>query len=166
MAIDTDLAHEARIGAVLILQQPGSSERAHSERVLDHFRCPDIFLDFSLAQELSSVSRYFHFDQNVTCYGRTCRRDLDHVATSRYDALNDTVIGDGTVYLPFDPDEVIDNLRLERYSRRSSQQQDSPDLVLPLSSAHNAVDAEADSTIPCAKLAGLQLSPMARRHHR
>ncbi len=123
MAIDTDLAHEARIGAVLILQQPESSERAHSERVLDHFRCPDVFLDFSLAQELSSVSRYFHFDQNVTCYGRTCRRDLDHVATSRYDALNDTVIGDGTVYLPFDPDEVIDNLRLERYSdgHRSSR---------------------------------------------
>jgi hypothetical protein len=108
MAIDINPVVEARMGAVLILQQPGSSEHAHSECVLDHFRCPDISLDFSLTRELSSVSRHLHFDQNVTCYGRTCKRDLDHVATSRYDALSDTVISDGTVYLPFDPDEVID----------------------------------------------------------
>ena len=74
-----------------------------------------------MAQELSSVSGYFRFGHSVTCYGRTCREDL-HLHFE-YDALNDIVTKDGTVCLPFDPDEVIDNLRLERYaeSRRSSK---------------------------------------------
>jgi hypothetical protein len=78
-------------------------------------------LDFCLAQELSSVSGYFRFGHSVTCYGRTCRED-PHLHFL-YDALNDIVTNDGTVSLPFDPDEVIDNLRLERYadSRRSSK---------------------------------------------
>jgi len=38
---------------------------------------------------------------------------------SLYDALQPTKICNGTVNLPFDPDEIIDNLRLERY--RSDQ---------------------------------------------
>jgi hypothetical protein len=117
MTTETNPAFETEIGTARILRQPRSSGRGRSECVLDHFRCPDIFLDFSLAQELSSVSGYFRFGQNVTCYGRTCRGDLDpHIETSRYDALNDTVTNDDTVCLPFDPDEVIDNLRLERYA--------------------------------------------------
>src|SRR3984885_3970665 len=111
------------IGTVRILRQPRSSERAHCQRVIDHFRCPGAFLDFSLAQNLPSVSGYFQFGPNVTCYGRAGQRhEAIGIKPSPYNALNDTVIDDGTVYLPFDPDEVIDNLRLERYvdSRRSS----------------------------------------------
>ena len=109
---------------VRILRQPGSSQRTHSQRVFDHYRCPEALLDFSLARELSSDSSYFQFGPNVTCYGRLCEGDkARYVKSSRYDALNDIVIHDGAVFLPFDPDEVIDNLRLERYadSRRSSR---------------------------------------------
>src|ERR1017187_9669748 len=103
------------IGTVRILGQPRSSESARSECVLDHFRCPDTVLDFSLVQELSSVSGYFRFGNNVSCYGRSCRGDRDpHLGASGYEALNDIVTNDGTVCLPFDPDEVIDNLRLDR----------------------------------------------------
>jgi hypothetical protein len=97
---------------------------ALGQSVLGHFRCPDTFLDFALAQELSSVAGYFHFGPNVTCYGRSWRGDRDLlVEASRYDALNDVVTNDGKVCLPFDPAEVIDNLRLERYadSRRSGE---------------------------------------------
>jgi hypothetical protein len=70
---------------------------------------------------LSSVSSYFQFGHSATCYGRTCREDLR--VDFEYDALKDVLTNDGTVCLPFDPDEVINNLRLERYadSRRSSK---------------------------------------------
>jgi hypothetical protein len=124
MTTEANPAFGSGIGTVRILRQPGSSERAHSQRVLDHFRCPGDFLEFSLANDLSSVSDYFQFGPNVTCYGRSSgQHETLHAKSAGYDALNDTVINDGTVYLPFDPDEVVDNLRLERYvdSRGSSR---------------------------------------------
>jgi hypothetical protein len=124
MTTEANPAFGTGIGTVRILRQTRSSERAHSQRVLDHFRCPEAFLDFSLAQDLSSARDYFQVGPNVTCYGRAGRgHEALHAKTSRYDALNDIVMDDGRVRLPFDPDEVIDNLRLERYvdSRESSR---------------------------------------------
>ncbi|MBZ5572755.1 MAG: hypothetical protein LAO09_12865 [Acidobacteriia bacterium] len=90
-----------------------------SQNVLDHFRCPEDFLDFAANGEMSSSSSYFRFGPNTICYGRSCRstRESD-VWSSLYDILDDVVIIDGKVGLPFDPTEVIDNLRLERYSYR------------------------------------------------
>jgi hypothetical protein len=90
---------------------------ALDQSVFDHFLCPESFLDFALREKLSSDTGYFHFGTNATCYGRLCRGNPDsHDQTSRYDALDDVVTNDGKVCLPFDPAEVIDNLRLERYA--------------------------------------------------
>jgi hypothetical protein len=116
MTTEADPAFETEIGTVRILRQPESSGRGRLERVLDHFRCPDTFLDFSLAPELSAASSYFQFGPHVTCYGRSCGGPRDgHIDTARYDALDNVVTHEGTICLPFDPDEAIDNLRLERY---------------------------------------------------
>jgi hypothetical protein len=98
--------------------------RALDQSVFEYFRCPESFLDFVLAEKPSPDTGYFRFGTNATCYGRFCRENRDpHDQTSRYDALDNVVIRDGKVNLPFDPAEVIDNLRLERYvdSRWSSE---------------------------------------------
>jgi hypothetical protein len=88
-----------------------------SQRVFDHFRCPENFLDFAANGRMSSDADYFRFGPNTVCYGRSCGIIHDSgVRSSPYDVLDDVVIRDGKVGLAFDPTEVIDNLRLERYA--------------------------------------------------
>jgi len=87
-----------------------------SQAVRERYRCPEDCLDFALNRELSSDRGYFQFGPNVICYGRSCDGVRQpRAASSLYDVLQDTKIDGGSVRLPFDPDEIIDNLRLERY---------------------------------------------------
>jgi hypothetical protein len=93
--------------------------------ISDHYRCPAALLDFALTGRLSSDEGYFRFGPKVICFGRSCSgsRNAWHGA-ALYDALNDVVSDHGQVKVPFDPSEIIDNLRLERYAdggRRDSQ---------------------------------------------
>ncbi len=86
------------------------------QAVLDRYRCPEDCLHLCLSGELSYDRGYFQFGPNAICYGRSCdgvRRP--RAESSLHDVLQDTKIDDGGVKLPFDPDEIIDNLRLERY---------------------------------------------------
>jgi hypothetical protein len=93
-----------------------------SRRVFEHFRCPDNFLDFAANGRFSFDAGYFHFGSNTLCYGRSCRntRGSGVQPSALYDVLDDVVIGDGKVGLTFNPTEVIDNLRLERYATNRS----------------------------------------------
>ena len=91
-------------------------EKALTHSVHDRYRCPEGFLNFRLSEELSPDPGYFQFGPRTTCYGRS----LKGIAQPQPDSvLGDTLPSamiDGThLALPFDPDEVIDNLRLERY---------------------------------------------------
>jgi hypothetical protein len=87
-----------------------------SQAVRDHYRCPEDFLNFSLSGELSSREGYFRFGPDTVGYGRSWAGEhSDRAGASLHDALLDTVIRDAELRLPFDPTEVIDNLRLERY---------------------------------------------------
>jgi len=72
-----------------------------STPVLTHYRCPLNFFDSTVDGELSSDPDFFQFGKEITCYGRSSNADVK-VEGSR-------------LHLPFDPAEVIDNLRLERY---------------------------------------------------
>jgi len=59
---------------------------------------------------------YFHFGETAVCYGRTSTGFLRPDAPNRlYDVLPDVNVAGLDTFLPFDPDEVIDNLRYERY---------------------------------------------------
>jgi hypothetical protein len=82
----------------------------------DRYRCPENFLDFALSGPLSSDEGYFQFGPNAICYGRSCsgtrRPGID---ASLYDVLEDVRIDNGTLHLPFDPENIVENLLLERY---------------------------------------------------
>jgi hypothetical protein len=87
-----------------------------SRPVRDRYRCPETLLDFALSGAVSSDAGYFRFGPNVTCYGRSCSALCNIPAESLlYDSVEEVVVGDSQLKLPFNPTEIIDNLRLERY---------------------------------------------------
>ncbi len=108
--------------AVYPLNDLESCARLHNGSAMnlalaDHYRCPAEFLDFELAGPLSTDSGYFRCGPGAICFGRTSNgyRTPD-AGELRYDALHDLEIAGSTLRLPFNPTEVIDNLRLERYA--------------------------------------------------
>jgi hypothetical protein len=87
-----------------------------NQAMKDRYRCPDAFLDFRLAGELIQKAGYFKFGSSTTCYGRTSNGvPQANPSPELHDALPSVTLDREQVVLPFDPDEVIDNLRLERY---------------------------------------------------
>jgi len=82
----------------------------------DHYRCPSEFLDFRINRPLLGDAGYFKFGPDATCYGRTSS-DLHRAQSnvSLADVLPDVSFDGAAITLPFDPDEVVDNLRLERF---------------------------------------------------
>lgn len=81
-----------------------------------YYRCPDRFSRFASKQPVSAKNGYFRFGERVTCFGRCCGdQPAEFPQGFRPNVGSDCEINDGRIYLPFDPSEVIDNLRLERY---------------------------------------------------
>ena len=81
-----------------------------------YFRCPEELVNVRCGESLSVESGYFRFGDDATLYGRLKGRP----AASRpggdiYDASNDVELNNGTVFLPFDPAEVVANLQHESY---------------------------------------------------
>src|SRR5439155_17878226 len=76
------------------------------------YRFDDRYGDFKVASPRPSDAGYFRFGENAICYGRTSagflRPDPGDVL---YDVLHDITIAGCNTALPFDADEIIDNLR-------------------------------------------------------
>jgi hypothetical protein len=105
------------------LDYSGAMESAEtlSQPVLDRYRCPRDFLDFALRGALSSDEGYFQFGPTATCYGRSCSSVCETAAESLLcDSVEEVVVSSGRVELPFNPAEIVDNLRLERYANSGS----------------------------------------------
>ena len=86
------------------------------QAVRDRYRCSEEFVDFRLSGELSLDSGYFQFGPGTTCYGRSFNGSHQAQLSSPLCDTLPSVLFDGTqLVLPFNPNEVLDNLRLERY---------------------------------------------------
>jgi hypothetical protein len=67
-------------------------------------------------KSLSTTTGFFQFGKEATCYGSYYGRQAAKFPTGMlHDASADIEIRGGTVYLPFDPSQVADNLLCERY---------------------------------------------------
>jgi hypothetical protein len=86
--------------------------------VLDYYRCPDMFPEFSVACGLSTAPGYFRF-REANCFGRWSGTGSPPSMRPSQDAWELADAERGKVTLPFDLSEVITNLRLERYARAS-----------------------------------------------
>lgn len=82
----------------------------------EHYRCPEGSSRFSLKGPLAATCGYFQLGQEATCYGSYYgQRTSESPEVILHDASRDIEIKDGIIYLPFDPSEVVTNLRREIY---------------------------------------------------
>jgi len=111
--------------AVLLLRDDTASRwplpLAMSQTFIDYFRCPAEFADFRVPEGLSEKRGFFRFGAEGIGYGRLPAGQPENGSIHHArDVASSTRIEDQGCYLPFDPDEVVRNLRLERYIARSS----------------------------------------------
>jgi hypothetical protein len=83
---------------------------------IEYFRCPSTFVDFRLESEISASPGFFRFSSDLTCYGSISSGRVHRNPAARLEDISRYARVEGSkCLLPFDPDEVIDNFRLERY---------------------------------------------------
>jgi len=102
-----------------------------NQAIIDYYRCPREMVDLRLVGTLSEDPGYFRFGPQTICYGNSSSGvRSEQVRGTLYDALGDITTDDGTVYVPFDSDELVDNLRHEHYQvstdRDSTRRGDHP----------------------------------------
>lgn len=85
------------------------------------FRCPPNLAHFSLSGALSPKPGYFQLGPGVICYGQcSSGTPAKHVTGPLHDACRHvTPNGSSSIPLPFDPLQIIDNLRCARYLANS-----------------------------------------------
>jgi len=86
-----------------------------SQHFLDYYRCPENYANFKTSGPLSGEPGFFRWGQDTLCYARTVSgvgvSQADHVT---HDLLEDIERSGGS--LPFDADELLENLQRERYT--------------------------------------------------
>lgn len=91
---------------------------AISRRFVEYFRCPERYGSFAAETPLSEAG-YFYFNNRILFGHRCTADDLPDASAANlqpeFSPCNDSVP------LPFNVDEVIDNLRLERYVSSAKQ---------------------------------------------
>ena len=83
---------------------------------LEYFRCPANYVDFRLRGESLSDPGFFQVGPDLTCYGRVSNGHTSRDSSGPLeDVLSAIRVEMSTCVLPFDLDEVVENLRFERY---------------------------------------------------
>ncbi len=95
----------------------GLKGQSMSKVITEYYRCPERFIRLASKEPLSVQGGYFRLGEELTGFGKYYGRQPspDH-AGALPDLQDDVEIKDGTVYLPFNPSEVTENLRCETYA--------------------------------------------------
>ncbi|HEX4922168.1 MAG TPA: hypothetical protein VFV92_15695, partial [Candidatus Bathyarchaeia archaeon] len=92
---------------------------ALAQALVDRYRFPEECIQLQLSGSLSEDSGFFRFGPETICYGRSSagfrKRTLQ---AGLYDILNDIGINGSDLLLPFNPTDIIENFRRERYVGR------------------------------------------------
>lgn len=93
------------------------NSRMNAGRLLtDHFRCPDGFVDLTISEDRSADCGYFRFGADIICYGQlSLATPSATVTASLHDALQNVRTDGSSIHLPFDPVQIVNNLRHEQY---------------------------------------------------
>lgn len=84
----------------------------------EYFRCPEQHVKLEVKDGLSQNSGFFRFGSEVVGYGRYAGSvPAESPVAQLRDGWTDADCKSGSVRLPFDLAEVVDNLRLERYTK-------------------------------------------------
>ncbi len=100
------------------------SDQTVIQPLLDYYRIPSESLGgISLtADSVSGDTGFFQFGAKNICYGR-CKSGVaaDVEGSGKFNALKDVRRDGTTLQFPFDFNEVVENLRLERYRQKSAR---------------------------------------------
>jgi hypothetical protein len=88
-----------------------------NQAFLDYFRCPEDFADFRLddVQPRTNTPGYFCFGHDVVCFGTAGVPVQHEMGGPLADVYAQVRSKEGATYLSFNPTDVADNLRNERY---------------------------------------------------
>jgi hypothetical protein len=87
----------------------------------DFYRCPEDAACFTVARDLPSGEEYFRFGEDAVCFGQCALGHSSRLPNHElHDSFRDVRFNHASVRLPFDLEQVIDNLRFERYMPRSN----------------------------------------------
>jgi len=85
----------------------------------EFYRCPRLAANFKLAAHLWPVGGYFRMKDGPICYGRSEAEPASTANATLPELHTQVSVGGKTIRLPFDPSEVVENLRLEKYTADS-----------------------------------------------
>jgi len=89
---------------------------APTQTLIEAYRCPPSMLNIELQSELGNDVGFFQFGPGLICYGRSTKGfRKQQVDANLYDVTADIQSHTAEVLLPFNPTEIVQNLRLERY---------------------------------------------------
>lgn len=96
-----------------------------AQTLTDYYRVPESLIGRISVSELSGPAGFFSLGPQVICYGQ-CESGVSSAFQdlARCDASRSMSMFDSTIRLPFDPQQVIDNLRRERYESELTPQKD------------------------------------------
>ena len=87
-----------------------------NKALIDYYRCPGGYLDFALRGSLSKDIGFFRFGHDTICYGQSSAGFCSPTVNGHLDdVFQNAVTEESTNLLPFDPTQIIDNLRFEYY---------------------------------------------------
>lgn len=90
---------------------------AMNQTLLEYFRCPERYASLAAKGDLSEDCGFFSFGKGVLGYGKYAgHAPAESPRGPLRDAWEDVDCASGSVHLPFDLEEVVENLRLERYT--------------------------------------------------
>jgi hypothetical protein len=98
-------------------------DRTLNQILTDYYRVYEDGLGRVCAEQPSGQVGFFRFG-TTTCYGQSTSGVSTGVANAAlHDAIKSTSLKDSEVHLPFDPSQIVDNLRRERYVNHTGAEQ-------------------------------------------
>src|SRR5580693_2641796 len=82
---------------------------------LDYYLCPEAFARFGVAGDLGKTPGFFRLGKKITCFGRSAAPGNRKPASDLPDVLPLLHVRGDEIMLPFDTDEILLNLRTEKY---------------------------------------------------
>jgi hypothetical protein len=86
-----------------------------SSSFVDYYRCPEEFARFAAIGEPGPAPGFFRFGKQITCFGRSAVPVARIADGELADGLSQVHAREDEIALPFDADEILENLRRERY---------------------------------------------------
>src|SRR5262245_56760914 len=84
-----------------------------SSPVPDYYRCFDELPAFTADSSLGESDGFFRFGPDVVCYGKAAGYTRPELDDTLFDAAGHVRFESSRIVLPFDLDQVVDNLRYE-----------------------------------------------------